>query len=63
MPANPSRQARRLFVAALGTMILFAASVSGAQDTVKPVLHGKHWVAVTGKPLAATAGAMMFARG
>ena len=22
-----------------------------AQKTVKPVLHGKHWVAVTGKPL------------
>ena len=34
-----------------------------AQDTAKPVLHGKHWVAVTGKPLAATAGAMTFTRG
>lgn len=34
-----------------------------AQQTAKPVLHGKHWVAVTGKPLAATAGAMMFAQG
>ena len=31
--------------------------------TVKPVLHGSHWVAVTGKPLAATAGAMTFTRG
>ena len=29
----------------------------------KPVLHGKHWVAITGKPLAATAGSMMFQRG
>ena len=27
------------------------------------MLHGKHWVAVTGKPLAATAGAMIFSRG
>jgi gamma-glutamyltranspeptidase/glutathione hydrolase len=27
------------------------------------VLHGKHWVAVTGKPLAATAGAITFTRG
>ncbi len=27
-----------------------------AQKTAKPVLHGKHWVAITGKPLAATAG-------
>ena len=34
-----------------------------AQRTVKPVLHGRHWVAVTGKPLAATAGAMIFAKG
>ncbi len=34
-----------------------------AQQTAKPVLHGKHWVAITGKPLAATAGAMMFQKG
>jgi gamma-glutamyltranspeptidase/glutathione hydrolase len=31
-----------------------------AQTTEKPVLHGRHWVAITGKPLAATAGARMF---
>jgi gamma-glutamyltranspeptidase/glutathione hydrolase len=31
-----------------------------AQRPNKPVLHGKHWVAITGKPLAATAGAMIF---
>ena len=31
--------------------------------TVKPVLHGRHWVAITGKPLAATAGALVFAKG
>jgi len=31
--------------------------------TNKPVLHGRNWVAITGKPLAATAGAMTFARG
>ncbi len=29
----------------------------------KPVLHGKHWVAITGKPLAATAGARIFING
>ncbi|SEM84570.1 gamma-glutamyltranspeptidase / glutathione hydrolase [Stigmatella aurantiaca] len=34
-----------------------------AQSTAKPVLHGKHWVAITGKPLAATAGAMIFHKG
>ncbi len=36
---------------------------SGQQKTEKPILHGKHWVAITGKPLAATAGAMMFMKG
>jgi gamma-glutamyltranspeptidase/glutathione hydrolase len=34
-----------------------------AQQTAKPVLHGKHWMAITGKPLAATTGAMMFQKG
>ncbi|MFM7839148.1 MAG: gamma-glutamyltransferase family protein, partial [Chitinophagaceae bacterium] len=34
-----------------------------AQPTQKPPLHGKHWMAITGKPLAATAGAMMFQQG
>jgi gamma-glutamyltranspeptidase/glutathione hydrolase len=31
--------------------------------TQKPPLHGQKWMAITGKPLAATAGAMMFERG
>jgi len=31
--------------------------------TQKPPLHGRHWMAITGKPLAATAGAMTFAKG
>ncbi|WP_257667422.1 gamma-glutamyltransferase family protein [Parapedobacter tibetensis] len=34
-----------------------------AQPTQKPPLHGKHWMAITGKPLAATAGALVFERG
>jgi gamma-glutamyltranspeptidase / glutathione hydrolase len=32
-------------------------------ETYKPPLHGRHWMAITGKPLAATAGARMFERG
>ncbi len=32
-------------------------------STQKPPLHGRHWMAVTGKPLSATAGAMIFAKG
>ena len=31
--------------------------------TQKPPLHGRHWMAITGKPLAATAGATMFQKG
>src|SRR5215212_1615428 len=42
---------------ALVTVPLFA------QRTQKPPLHGSHWMAITGKPLAATAGAMMFQKG
>lgn len=52
------------FIAAVcAASALLSTSVAWAQDTAKPVLHGKHWVAVTGKPLAATAGAMTFTRG
>ena len=34
-----------------------------AQQTQKPPLHGKNWMAITGKPLAATAGATIFNKG
>lgn len=34
-----------------------------AQPTQKPPLHGKNWMAITGKPLAATAGSMIFQQG
>lgn len=50
-----------LLVAFLFTYLL--PDKSFAQATQKPPLHGKHWMAVTGKPLAATAGAMIFQRG
>ncbi len=35
----------------------------GAQQTHKPPLHGKNWMAITGKPLAAEAGAIIFRKG
>ncbi|AIZ65492.1 gamma-glutamyltransferase (plasmid) [Hymenobacter sp. DG25B] len=45
-------------------LALMAFPLSGlAQQTQKPPLHGKHWMAITGKPLAATAGAMTFQKG
>jgi gamma-glutamyltranspeptidase/glutathione hydrolase len=48
----------------LGTLLaLSLPSDLLAQSTVKPVLHGRHWVAITGKPLGATAGAIMFQKG
>ncbi|HRJ17123.1 MAG TPA: gamma-glutamyltransferase, partial [Saprospiraceae bacterium] len=39
-----------------------ALCISG-QSTQKPILHGRHWMAITGKPLAATAGAGIFQQG
>ncbi|WP_316788958.1 gamma-glutamyltransferase family protein [Pedobacter frigoris] len=41
---------------------LIATSLYG-QQTQKPVLHGRNWMAITGKPLAATAGAITFQKG
>src|SRR5213083_1872543 len=45
------------------TLALLAAASAFAQRTQKPPLHGRHWMAITGKPLAATAGAMIFQKG
>ncbi len=45
-------------------IILLSLNVSiKAQQTQKPPLHGKNWMAITGKPLAATAGAKIFNNG
>ena len=43
-------------------LLLLPVGLAG-QRTQKPPLHGRHWVAITGKPLAATAGAMIFQKG
>ncbi len=50
---------RRCLFAAL---LVLPTTLAG-QRTQKPALHGRHWIAITGKPLAATAGAMMFQKG
>ena len=42
---------------------LLASLQAVAIETHRPVLLGKHWVAVTGKPQGAMAGAMMFQKG
>jgi gamma-glutamyltranspeptidase/glutathione hydrolase len=46
------------------TAVALTIGIPAAQArTAKPVLHARHWLAITGKPLAATAGAMMFQKG
>ena len=44
-------------------LLLLVTTSVFAQQTQKPPLHGKNWMAITGKPLAATAGSMVFERG
>lgn len=44
-------------------MLLLMSLPPIAQQTQKPPLHAKNWMAITGKPLAATAGATLFQQG
>ena len=53
---------RRLLLLTIAVLLVTELGPS-AQRTVKPPLHGRHWVAITGKPLGATAGAMIFQKG
>jgi gamma-glutamyltranspeptidase / glutathione hydrolase len=54
---------RRTLIGALAALTLMIPANATAQETARPILLGKHWVAVTGKPQGATAGAMMFQQG
>lgn len=47
----------------LALLIAFVSITVPAQKTQKPQLHAKNWIAITGKPLAAEAGAMIFEKG
>src|SRR4051812_29475492 len=58
---SPRSRIALTLAAAILTAGFIAEPVSAR--TAKPPLHGRHWMAVTGKPLAATAGAMMFQKG
>ena len=44
-------------------LLALLPALGAAQRTHKPPLHGKEWMAVTGKPLGATAGARIFLQG
>jgi gamma-glutamyltranspeptidase/glutathione hydrolase len=50
-------------IASVLLLVICCISASMAQQTQKPPLHGKNWMAITGKPLAAEAGAMIFHKG
>jgi gamma-glutamyltranspeptidase/glutathione hydrolase len=57
---------KRLFTIGLSALLAALAlqpARTTAQRTQKPPLHGRHWMAITGKPLGATAGAMVFQKG
>ncbi|GGH81104.1 gamma-glutamyltranspeptidase/glutathione hydrolase [Filimonas zeae] len=70
--------ANALYIMRSYTTILLSAVLAGSaayaqprtqppgfntSPTQKPALHGKNWMAITGKPLAATAGATIFQQG
>jgi gamma-glutamyltranspeptidase/glutathione hydrolase len=55
---------RAAAVAAITAAVALApAPRAFGQATFKPPLHGRHWMAITGKPLAASAGARIFNQG
>jgi gamma-glutamyltranspeptidase / glutathione hydrolase len=54
---------RLWLMAILLTGSMMVPGRGSADRTEKPVLHGRNWVAITGKPLGATAGALIFAKG
>src|SRR5436309_9249336 len=51
------------FLVGFASASCFAATPEPYSATHKPPLHGRHWMAITGKPLGAMAGARTFERG
>ena len=58
-----SRKSLRILVSCIIAAILVATVSTTQAKPAKPLLHGKHWVAITGKPLGASAGARIFYQG
>lgn len=54
---------QKLIISSFVLIFLGTSATLTAQQTQKPPLHGTHWMAITGKPLAATAGAIVFQKG
>jgi|CXWL01.1.fsa_nt_gi gamma-glutamyltranspeptidase/glutathione hydrolase len=59
---NTSRRRLRPSAVLVAVALLLAAGPADAA-TQKPPLHARKWLAITGKPLAATAGARIFEHG
>ncbi len=53
----------RTAVAAMVSASVIFGGPQAQGRTQKPALYGRHWMAVTGKPIAATAGAKIFEQG
>ena len=53
---------RTLTSSLIAVALVLTASIAQSKPA-KPLLHGKHWVAITGKPLGASAGARIFYQG
>ena len=53
---------RTAVTAIVSASVIFGGPMAQTR-TQKPPLHGRHWMAVTGKPVAATAGAKIFEQG
>jgi gamma-glutamyltranspeptidase / glutathione hydrolase len=60
---TPCRIPSLALAAAVGLALAAAVAPPAEARTNKPPLHAREWLAITGKPLAATAGAMTFQRG
>ena len=53
---------RTAVTAIVSASVIFGGPMAQSR-TQKPPLYGRHWMAVTGKPVAATAGAKIFEQG
>src|SRR5258705_2342936 len=58
-----SRARRVAFVVGAVVAIAVTPHHVTSAATAKPPLHGRHWVAITGKPFGTTAGTLFFAQG
>ncbi len=54
---------RPILLTLFSLALVSAGTAQEYKHSNKPPLHGSHWVAITGKPLAASAGALTFSKG